>query len=172
MTPTFYFRQEVALDQGNSLEENALLFAQLNVAMADAGIVAWDTKYTFNQQRPFNTIAQDRLSGATDDPEWRPLLDTPPFPDYISGHSTFGGAAASVLSDFFGQDISFEVASQELPGVTRTFTGSGDLNSFEEAALENANSRLYGGVHLNSSNLDGLAVGQEIGTYVANNFLA
>jgi PAP2 superfamily len=164
--------QEVALDQGNSLEENALLFAQLNVAMADAGIVAWDTKYTFNQQRPFNTIAQDRLSGATDDPEWRPLLDTPPFPDYISGHSTFGGAAASVLSDFFGQDISFEVASQELPGVTRTFTGSGDLNSFEEAALENANSRLYGGVHLNSSNLDGLAVGQEIGTYVANNFLA
>jgi hypothetical protein len=163
--------QSVALEQGNSLEENALLFAQLNVAMADVGIVVWDTKYIFNQQRPFNTIAQDQLSGATDDPDWRPLLDTPPFPDYISGHSTFGGAAASVLSDFFGEDISFEVASQELPGVTRTFTGSGDLNSFEEAALENANSRLYGGVHLNSSNLDGLAVGQEIGAYVVDHFL-
>jgi PAP2 superfamily len=163
--------QSLALDQGNSLEENAQLFAQLNVAMADVGIVVWDTKYTFNQQRPFNTIAQDELSGATDDPDWRPLLDTPPFPDYISGHSTFGGAAASVLSDFFGEDLSFEVASQELPGVTRTFTGSGDLNSFEEAALENANSRLYGGVHLNSSNLDGLAVGHEIGAYVADNFL-
>jgi CARDB/PAP2 superfamily len=163
--------QSVALDLGNSLEENAQLFAQLNVAMADAGIVVWDTKYTFNQQRPFNTIAQDELSGATDDPDWRPLLDTPPFPDYISGHATFGGAAASVLTDFFGKDISLEVASQELPGVTRTFTGSGDLNSFEEAALENANSRLYGGVHLNSSNLDGLAIGQEIGAYVADNFL-
>jgi hypothetical protein len=164
--------QSIALDQGNSLEENARLFAQLNVAMADAGIVAWDTKYTFNQQRPFNTIAQDRLSGATDDPEWRPLLDTPPFPDYISGHASFGAAAARVLESFFGEDQSFEVASQELPGVTRTFTGSGDLSSFEEAALENANSRLYGGVHLNSSNLDGLAVGQEIGAYIADNFLA
>jgi hypothetical protein len=164
--------QSVALDQGNSLEENAQLFAQLNVAMADAGILVWDTKYTFNQQRPFNTIAQDELSGATDDPDWRPLLDTPPFPDYISGHAAFGGAAASVLSDFFGEDLSFEVASQELPGVTRTFAGSGDLNSFEEAALENANSRLYGGVHLNSSNLEGLASGQEIGAYVADHFLA
>ncbi|MEN9566583.1 MAG: hypothetical protein RLZZ69_1779, partial [Cyanobacteriota bacterium] len=163
--------QSVALDQGNSLEENAKLFAQLNVAMADAGILVWDTKYTFNQQRPFNTIAQDELSGATDDPDWRPLLDTPPFPDYISGHSTFGGAAASVLESFFGEDLSFEVASQELPGVTRTFTGSGDLNSFEEAALENANSRLYGGVHLNSSNIDGLAVGHEIGDYVVDHFL-
>jgi hypothetical protein len=164
--------QSIALDQGNSLEENARLFAQLNVAMADAGIVAWDTKYTFNQQRPFNTIVQDELSGATDDPDWRPLLDTPPFPDYISGHATFGAAAARVLESFFGEDQSFEVASQELPGVTRTFTGSGDLSSFEEAALENANSRLYGGVHLNSSNLDGLAVGQEIGAYIADNFLA
>jgi hypothetical protein len=163
--------QSVALDQGNSLEENAKLFAQLNVAMADAGILAWDTKYTFNQQRPFNTIAQDELSGATDDPDWRPLLDTPPFPDYISGHAIFGGAAASVLTDFFGEDLSLEVASQELPGVTRRFDGSGDLNSFEEAALENANSRLYGGVHLDSSNLDGLAAGHEIGDYVADNFL-
>jgi PAP2 superfamily/CARDB len=163
--------QSVALDQGNSLEENAKLFAQLNVAMADAGIVAWDTKYTFNQQRPFNTITQDWLTGATADPDWKPLLATPPFPDYIAGHAVFGGAAASVLSDFFGEDISFEVASQELPGVTRIFDGSGDLSSFEEAALENANSRLYGGVHLNSSNLDGLLVGQEIGAYVVDNFL-
>jgi hypothetical protein len=163
--------QSVALDQGNSLEENARLFAQLNVALADAGIVAWDTKYTFDQQRPYNTIGQDELSGATFDPDWRPLLDTPPFPDYISGHATFGGAAASVLESFFGEDVSFEVSSQELPGITRTFTGSGDLSSFEEAALENANSRLYAGVHLNSSNLDGLATGQLVGDYVTDNFL-
>jgi hypothetical protein len=162
--------QSVALDQGNSLEENAQLFAQLNVAMADAGIVAWETKYTFNQQRPFNTITQDLLTGATADPDWKPLLATPPFPDYIAGHAVFGGAAAGVLSNFFGNDISFEVVSQELPGVTRTFNGSGDLSSFEEAALENANSRFYGGVHLNSSNLDGLATGQEIGAYVVDNF--
>jgi hypothetical protein len=81
------------------------LFAQLNVAMADADIVTWETKYTFNQQRPFNTIAQDRLTGGTADPDWKPLLSTPPFPDYISGHAAFGGAAASVLENFFGKDI-------------------------------------------------------------------
>ncbi|MEL6442422.1 MAG: CARDB domain-containing protein [Cyanobacteria bacterium J06621_8] len=162
--------QEIALDQGNTLEENAQLFAQLNVALADAGIVAWDTKYTFEQQRPFRTITHDELTGVTFDPEWEPFLDTPPFPDYISGHSTFGGAAAAVLEDFFGEDITFEIASQELPGVTRTFTGSGDLSSFDQAALENANSRLYGGVHIASANFDGLTTGQLVGEYVADNF--
>ena len=164
--------QEVALDQGNTLEENALLFAGLNTALADAGIVAWNTKYTFDQQRPFNTIVQDELTGVTHDPDWRPLLSTPPFPDYVSGHATFGGAAAAVLEDFFGEDISFEIASQELPGVTRTFDGIGELSSFEQAALENANSRLYAGVHLESSNLDGLAAGQLVGEYVSENFFA
>ncbi|MGL6340998.1 MAG: phosphoesterase [Waterburya sp.] len=164
--------QEVALDQGNSLEENARLFAQLNVALADTGIVTWDAKYTFDQQRPYNTITQDELSGVTEDPDWRPLLSTPPFPDYIAGHASFSGAAAVVLENFFGEDISFEIASQELPGVTRTFNGAGDLSSFEQAALENANSRLYAGVHLDSSNMDGLVVGQLIGDYVVNNFLA
>jgi hypothetical protein len=164
--------QEVALQQGNSFEDNARLFAQLNVALADAGIVAWDTKYIYDQQRPVNTITQDQLSGVTSDPDWQPLLDTPPFPDYISGHATFGGAAASVLENFFGEDVSFEIASQELPGVTRYFDGNGDLNSFQEAALENANSRVYGGVHLNSSSQEGLAAGQDIGAYVADNFLA
>jgi CARDB/PAP2 superfamily len=164
--------EQVALQQGNSFEDNARLFAQLNVALADAGIVTWDTKYIYDQQRPVNTITQDQLSGVTSDPEWRPLLDTPPFPDYISGHSTFGGAAASVLESFFGEDVSFEIASQELPGITRYFDGNGDLNSFQEAALENANSRVYAGVHLNSSDLDGLATGQDIGAYVADNFFA
>jgi hypothetical protein len=164
--------QEVALDQGNSFEDNARLFAQLNVAMADAGIVVWDTKFIYDQQRPVNTITQDELAGVTSDPDWKPLLDTPPFPDYISGHATFGGAAASVLESFFGEDVSFEIASQELPGVTRYFDGYGDVNSFQEAALENANSRVYGGVHLDSSVQDGLAAGQDIGAYVADNFLA
>lgn len=161
--------QEVALDQGNTLAENALLFAQLNTALADAGIVAWNTKYTFDQQRPYNTIVQDELTGVINDPDWRPLLDTPPFPDYVSGHATFGGAAAAVLEDFFGEDISLEIASQELPGVTRTFNGTGELSSFEQAALENANSRLYAGVHLDSSNLDGLSAGQLVGEYVTEN---
>jgi hypothetical protein len=156
--------QQVALERGNSLEDNALLFAQLNVAMADAGIVAWDTKYIFNQQRPIHNIK-------IEDKDWRPLLPTPPFPDYISGHAAFGGAAARVLENFFGEDIDLEIHSQELPGVTRTFTSFGNISSFEQAAIENANSRLYGGVHLDSSNVDGLTTGQKVADYVLDHFL-
>ncbi|PSB10907.1 phosphoesterase [Pleurocapsa sp. CCALA 161] len=164
--------QEVALDQGNSLEDNAKLFAQLNVALADAGIVIWDTKFEFNQQRPYNSIVEDDIAGVTNDPEFEPLLNTPPFPDYISGHSGFAGAAASVLESFFGEDVTFEVASQELPGVTRVFDGNGDQNSFQEAAEEDSVSRVYGGIHLRSSVEDSLATGQNVGQYVAENFLA
>lgn len=164
--------QEVAVDQGNSLAENARLFAQLNVALGDAGIVVWDTKFEFNQQRPYNSIVEDDIAGVTNDPEFESLLNTPPFPDYISGHATFGGAAASVLESFFGEDVTFEIPSQELPGVTRTFDGIGDQNSFQEAAEENAVSRVYGGIHLRSSVEDGLATGNDVGAYVAENFLA
>jgi hypothetical protein len=164
---------QVALEQGNSLEENALLFAKLGVAMADASIVAWDTKYTYNQLRPIHEITGAENGGHPDtieDKDWRPLLPTPPFPDYIAGHAIFGSAAATVLEDFFGEDISLEIHSQELPGVTRTFTGAGDVSSFEQAAIENANSRLYAGIHLDSSNLDGVTTGQRVADYVLAHF--
>jgi hypothetical protein len=164
--------EEVAVDQDNSLAENARLFAQLNVAMADAGIATWDAKFEFNQQRPYNSIVEDDITGVTNDPDFEPLLNTPLFPDYTSGHAAFGGAAASVLESFFGEDVTFEIPSQELPGVTRTFDGVGDQNSFQEAAEENAVSRIYAGIHLRSSVEDGLALGNDVGAYVAENFLA
>jgi hypothetical protein len=167
--------EQIAIEQGNNLEENALLFAELGVAMADAGIVAWDTKYTYNQLRPIHGITGAENDGNPDtieDNDWRPLLSTPPFPDYIAGHAIFGGAAARVLEDFFGEDITFELHSQELPGVSRTFTGSGDISSFEQAAIENADSRIYCGVHLDSSNVDGLTTGQKVADYVLDNFLS
>lgn len=154
--------QEVALDEGNSLEDNALLFAELNVAMADAGIVAWDGKYAFEQLRPVTAIRnadEDNNPNTTVDPEWEPLILTPNFPDYISGHATFGGAAAGVLENSFGNDVEFEIPSQELPGVSRLYAGSGENSSFAQAAEENADSRLFGGVHVDISNGDGVDVG-------------
>ena len=163
--------QEVAVDRGNSLEDNALLFAELNVAMADAGIVAWDSKYLRNQLRPVTAIrnADDDNNDATvADPDWEPLIGTPDFPDYISGHSAFGGAAAGVLEDFFGNDVSFEIPTQELPGVSRSFTSMGGMSSFEVAARENADSRLYGGVHADVSNVDGVNVGLDVADFVLN----
>ena len=168
--------QEVALDEGNSLEENALLFAQLNVAMADASIVTWDAKYAFEQLRPVTAIRNaddDNNSNTIQDTEWEPLLDTPNFPDYISGHSAFGGAAAGVLEDFFGEEVNFEVPSQELPGVTREYTSLGSSSSFEIAARENADSRLFGGVHVEVSNADGVEIGLDVANAILNdsNFL-
>jgi hypothetical protein len=161
--------QEVALAQGNTLEENARLFALLNIAQADAGISAWDTKYSFNQARPITVIRngdRDNNPNTVSDPNWEPLLDTPAFPDYISGHSVFGGVSAEILKLFYGTDnISFDIPSQELPGVARYF------NSFSQVAQEDADSRLYGGVHIDSATVDGVQVGKNVGTFVFNNYL-
>lgn len=163
--------QEVAIDEGNSLEDNALLFAELNIAMADAGIVTWDAKYDFGQLRPvtvINGVVDDNRDDTIVDEDWEPLIPTPNFPDYISGHSAFGGAAAGVLEDFFGNDVNFEIPTQELPGVSREFTSMGSMSSFEVAAEENAVSRLYGGVHVEISNVDGVDVGLDVANFVTD----
>jgi hypothetical protein len=161
--------ETIALQAGNTLSENARLFAALNVALADAAIVAWDTKYKFTQPRPDDVIAggiaaNDGLASTVADPNWQPLLPTPPFPDYISGHSTFAGAWAGVLTEFFGDNYQFSGVSQELPGVIRNF------DSFEEAAFEDAISRVYGGVHVREATItDALPAGLAVGTFVAEN---
>ncbi|NJN07118.1 MAG: vanadium-dependent haloperoxidase [Richelia sp. RM2_1_2] len=159
--------QEVALEKGNSLEDNAKLFAVLNTGLADAGIAAWDAKYVYEQLRPITAIREadaDNNPNTIADPNWEPLLDTPSFPDYISGHSVFGGAASAILAGFFGDNTSFEIPSQELPGVSRSY------GSFSQAANENADSRLFGGVHINAANVDGVSVGENIGNFVFDNF--
>ena len=161
--------RDIAAAQGNTLDENARLFALLNIAMADAAICAWDAKYTFDFWRPVTAIRNGEADGnpATDpDPAWTSFIATPPFPDYASGHSTFSGAAASVLAHFYGtDDIAFAAGSDFLPGVQRSFT------SFSAAAEEAALSRLYGGIHYRSANEDGLQAGIGIGSYVSQYFL-
>jgi membrane-associated phospholipid phosphatase len=161
--------QDVGAAQGNTLEENARLFALLNIAMADAAICAWDAKYNFNCWRPVTAIRNGDTDGnaATDpDPAWSSFIVTPPFPGYISGHSTFSGAAATVLALFYGTDhISFTTGSDFLPGVFRSF------NSFSAAADEAATSRLCGGIHSRSDNEDGLNSGLRIGEWTINHYL-
>jgi hypothetical protein len=155
--------QDVARAQRNTVVENARLFALLNVAMADAAICAWDAKYAFNSWRPVTAIRNGDADGnpATEaDPAWSSFIVTPPFPDYVSGHSTFSGAAARILARFYRTDrIAFTTGSDFLPGVTRRF------RSFSAAAAEAAISRLYGGIHFRFANEDGLAAGMEIGDW-------
>ena len=136
--------EQVAQQQGDSLSQDARLFAELNIAEGDAAIVAWDAKYTYNTWRPIQladgagTAVNSQIETIAN---WEPLINTPPFPEYVSGHSTFSGAAAAILTAVFGDNYSFTATSIGLPGVTRTYT------SFEQAAEEAGMSRIYGGIH-------------------------
>lgn len=88
----------------------------------------------------------------------------PNHPEYVSGHSTYSGAAAAVLTSFFGDDTSFSTSSVGLPGVTRSYT------SFSSAAEEAGQSRIYGGIHFQFSNQDGLEVGRQLADWVLSTF--
>ena len=162
--------QSVSESKGLSIEENARLFAMLNIALADAAISSWDAKYTFDMWRPVTAIRNADLDGnaaTTKDAAWTPLLATPPFPTYTSGHSTFSGAGAAVLGAFFGTDAVSFVLKSEVAGVAdRGFTG------FKQAASEAGLSRIYGGIHFNFDNTAGLKSGEAIGQQVTSKFLS
>jgi len=144
--------------------ESARLFALLNFAMADGFIAGFEAKYFYNFWRPVTAI---RAGGTDDnpdtvaDPAWKSFLVTPNIPDYPSTHSVLGAAAAEVLARFFGEDaIGFTTTSgAPFPGITRSFT------SFSQAARENADSRVYAGIHFRSACRDGLIQGAQVGQY-------
>jgi hypothetical protein len=167
--------QEIAVREGNTLQEDASLFAALNTALADSVIVAWKKKYTELQPRPDDVIAggfaaNDGIANTVGDPNWKPLLskligvNSPPFPDYMSGHSAMGGAFAGVMTKYFGDNYVFSAVSQELPGVVRHF------DSFHQAGKEDALSRIYGGVHVREACIDSFDMGLAVGNFVAANF--
>ncbi len=153
-TPAGHWNQiarMVALEQGNSLTENARIFALLNLALADAAILCWECKYRYRLWRPVTAIRQT-------EPDWSPLLLTLAFPSYTSSHSTFSGAAATILTEIMGKDeVEFTVGSDGVPGAERTYKG------FWEAAREAGRSRIYGGLHFECDNREGLALGKRIG---------
>ena len=179
---------DVALDQQTSVQTNAKLMASLSLAMADAMICAWKEKYDNVQPRPWDLITgsfsdTDGSALTVRDQNWQSLLSSingvqsPPFPDFLSGHSVMGGTFASVMSHFFGDNLTFDATSQELPGVVRSFYGFIDgegvvRNSFYEAGLENALSRVYGGVHIREACEDSFGVGLNVGAAVVQNLWA
>jgi hypothetical protein len=155
--------------------EAAREFALVNIAMMDASIACFEAKYHFRFWRPYTAIrraAEDGNEDTEPDPNWLPLLWTPPeagpptflippIPDYPSAAATTSAAAAEVLRTRFGTAIRFSVTSTTLPGETRHF------RSFRSAAREAGLSRVYGGIHFLHAVEDGWRQGHGIGRVVA-----
>jgi membrane-associated phospholipid phosphatase len=147
-------------DEFENLTDMTRNFALLNTAMADAGIAAWESKWFFDFWRPITAIQranEDHNGKTVDDQSWVPLLPTPPFPAYVSGHATFSAAAAMIMESIFGVPTSpLGIHSEALPGVTRRF------GNFHAMAEESARSRIYGGIHYSFDGTAGLELGQKI----------
>jgi hypothetical protein len=158
----------VAEAQRLNLWDNARLFALINVAMADAYIANFESKYYFNFWRPITAIREadlDRNPDTIADPSWTSLEPTPPIPDYPSAHAAVGAAAARTMILFFGgDDLPFRVPSPTVPSVTGNVVRS--YRGFWHAAKENAISRVYVGFHFRTAAHHGLNQGRAVGQFV------
>jgi hypothetical protein len=154
---------------GLSLIEHARMFAALNAALADAYSTSLESKFHYNFWRPITAIRAAGTDGnplTIADETWEPAFITPPIPDYPSGHSAAGGAAAEVIEAFVGRGRSFTHVSTTGPisGVPGAETRS--FSSVQRAAIENAYSRMLVGIHFRRACTAGLEQGRKVGRYV------
>ncbi|MEM9998899.1 MAG: vanadium-dependent haloperoxidase [Bacteroidota bacterium] len=141
--------------QGDDIAASAEAYARTAIALADGFISVWDEKYRSNLIRP-ETVINEFI-----DEDWVPVLQTPPFPEYTSGHSVISAAAATVLTDHFGEDFAFSDTTEVEYGLPVR-----DFPSFDVAAEEAAESRLYGGIHYRVAAEEGLTQGRQVGAHV------
>ena len=146
-----------AATAGADFNTTVAAYAKTAIALFDAFISCWDEKYRSNYVRPETVI------NASVDQEWRPYIQTPPFPSYTSGHSTISAAAAEVMTEFFGDNLSFVDTSLLEFGIA-----SREIRSFRKAALEASISRLYGGIHYRFDLDAGNESGSRLGALVVD----
>jgi len=180
VTPPGHF-QIVAMnaiqDMNLSLLEQSRLFAMLSIGQADAAITTWDSKYTHDIVRPetFIRFRTDKTSNpyitGISQSNWRSLIFTPDFPAYTSGHSVFGAVSARIIANFIGTDrVNFSAEAPDLVNWPKQLTGvRRSWTSLWQAAEENGMSRIYGGVHWEEDNTEGLRIGKELADYVSSN---
>jgi hypothetical protein len=160
ITPGGHWMGIVAIASRNAdadLMRSSEAYARTAVAMADAFIGTWDEKYRSSVARP------ETMINAYLDEKWEPVLQTPPFPEYPSGHSVVSTAAATVLTQLFGGSAAFVDSSEVEFGLpARTFP------SFQAAAAEAAISRLYAGIHYRPAIEEGAVLGRNVGTLVVS----
>jgi hypothetical protein len=145
----------VCQDQKADFSKTVFTYTTVSFALMDAFISCWDAKYTWSLVRP-ETVINKYI-----DPEWKPFLQTPPFPEYTSGHSEISSASATVLEHIYGENISFRDSTERAWGwPDRTF------QSFRQAADEAGMSRFYGGIHYRRSIEVAKEQGNKVGIYV------
>ncbi len=138
-----------------SFEEAMFIHTVVAMGLMDSFMACWDEKYRSNRIRPETAIRQ------LIDVHWKPLLQTPPFPEYLSGHSCISTTSAVILSHYIGNNVGFTDTTEVRYGLpTRHF------NSFMQAADEAAISRFYGGIHFMDAIEQGVAQGKEVGEWV------
>jgi hypothetical protein len=183
------FAQWVSMRDHHTLDGDVKMFFALSNAMFDAGIAAWDMKRTFDSVRPATAIPflfggkKIRAWGGPgkgpvemEGSEWIPYqaatFPTPPFPDYVSGHSAYSAAAASILaawtgSNHFGYSVTLDAGSSKIePGITPERAISLRWENFTDAADEAGISRRYGGIHFRRADLAGRKVGHLVAARV------
>ena len=145
---------------GADLVKTAWVHALTSIALLDGFIACWDQKYKSEVVRPINVI-QNMI-----DENWEPYLQTPPFPEYPSGHSVISAAAATVLTNIFGDHFAFhDDSDKEYIGMER------DFSSFMQAADEAAISRVYGGIHYRTGMEAGAEQGRKIGKFIVDKLI-
>ncbi len=179
------FAQWASQRDHHSLDDDVKMFFALSNALLDAGIAAWDAKRTYDSVRPLTAIpflfhgkkirawgGPDKGTVEMDGSQWIPYqlatFPTPPFPDYVSGHSTFSAAAARILelwtgSDRFGDSVTLPAGSSKIePGITPAHPVILSWEKFSDAANEAGMSRRYGGIHFRAADLGGRRLGRAV----------
>lgn len=144
-----------AQKSGANFNKTVAAYAETSIALFDGFIACWKAKYTHSTVRP-ETVINKLL-----DPSWQPLIQTPPFPSYISGHSVISAASAEVMSHQFGDNFAYRDSSEREFGIPDR-----NFKSFRDAANEASWSRLYGGIHYRSDLEQGAIVGKRLGEYI------
>ena len=153
------------------IDDSARMFALAETAMADAQIACWDSKYFYNFWRPITAIRlgdQDGNPATGVDPTWQPLINTPNFPEYPSGHADISGAVSHMLQLFFGTDeLSFQMTTTTVLAQKKTRT----FARFSQAEQEVIDARVYVGFHYRNSDTTAAAQGRSVANWVFRHYL-
>jgi hypothetical protein len=157
--------RQVSENRHLGLSENARFFALLSIAGVDAYIAAWDAKYTYNFWRPITAIRAADTDGnpaTVADSGWLPFGMTPPFPDYVSGHTTYTGAFVHVLETIFGTgSVTFTVENLNVPPAERLRT----YTRFRQLSSEMIEARVLAGIHFRTADRDGNRLGRQVAQF-------